>query len=134
MTWNDGISKMMGDFLDSIGDLGTVARKTAEGVIDTEAEGFRKQVEPRIPVDTGGLKESFTLEKCNDSGKDWYGYRAGFDGNTPRGEPYEKIANIQNYGNSRVAGTLFVTKAIKKLKGMDDRIEARIEAEVSKRT
>lgn len=134
MTWNDGISKMMGDFLDSIGDLGTVARKTAEGVIDTEAEGFRKQVEPRIPVDTGGLKESFTLEKCNDSGKDWYGYRAGFDGNTPRGEPYEKIANIQNYGNSRVAGTHFVTKAIKKLKGMDDRIEARIEAEVSKRT
>lgn len=134
MTWNDGISKMMGDFLDSIGDLGTVARKTAEGVIDTEAEGFRKQVEPRIPVDTGGLKESFTLEKCNDSGKDWYGYRAGFDGNTPRGEPYEKIANIQNYGNSRVAGAHFVTKAIKKLKGMDDRIEARIEAEVSKRT
>lgn len=133
MTWNDGISKMMGDFLDSIGDLGVVARKTAEGVIDTEAEGFRKQVEPRIPVDTGGLKESFTLEKCNDSGKDWYGYRAGFDGNTPRGEPYEKIANIQNYGNSRVAGTHFVTKAIKKLKGMDDRIEARIEAEVSKR-
>lgn len=134
MAWNDGLSKMMGDFLDSLGDLGTVARETAEGVIDTEAEGFRKNVEPRIPVDTGGLKNSFTFEKQTDAGSDWYGYRAGFDGNTPRGEPYEKIANIQNYGNAHLAGTHFVTKAIKKLKGMDGRIEARIEAELSKRT
>lgn len=134
MAWNDGISKVMGDFIDSLGNLGTIARETAEGVIDTEAEGFRKNVEPKIPVDTGGLKNSFNFEKCTDKGEDWYGYRAGFDGNAPRGESYEKIANILNYGTVNIAGTHFVTKAVRKLKGMDERIEARIEAELSKRT
>ena len=134
MSWNDGITKEMSEYLDGLSDVGTKARKVGEQVIDEEVREFSNRVVPKIPVKTGGLKAAYKETKITDNGKNWYGYEVGFEGNAPNGESYEKIANIQNYGTPRRAGSFFITNAVKKLKGMSDRIEARIEAEISKRT
>ena len=86
---------------------------------------------------------SFNLTRI-DRGKGWYGYEAEFVGVSPEGVPYQKIANMLNYGREAgsdanhkwgaISGTHFISVAVKKLKGMDDRIEARIAAKLAKRT
>lgn len=129
MAWNDGITEEMSEFLNSVSSAASKARKIGEQVIDTEVQQFSGNVEPRIPVDTGGLKASYTVEK-DTSRKNWYGYNVEFKGNAPNGEPYQKIANILNYGTPHIAGTFFITNAVKRLKGLTDRINARIEAEL----
>ena len=44
-----------------------------------------------------------------------------YEGNDENGEPYAKIANILNSGSSTIRPRKFITKAVKKLKGMDAR-------------
>lgn len=134
MAWNDGVTSELSKFIESLGDLGEVATEVAKSVIDTEVSQFSSSIESKIPIKTGGLKASFNLSKVTDAGSSYYGSSAAFEGNAPNGEPYQKIANVLNYGTENQAGTQFVSKAIHKLKGMDGRIEARIEAEISKRT
>lgn len=134
MAWNDGITQEMADFLDGVSRAASGVRKIAEGVIDGEVQSFSERVTARVPVATGGLRNSFKVERDTSRGRNWYGYDASFEGNAPNGEPYEKIANILNYGTPHMAGTQFVSNAVRKLKGMDDRIEARIETELSQRT
>lgn len=129
MAWNDGITKEMSEFLNAVASSASRARQIGEEVIDTEVKEFSGKVEPRIPIDTGGLQASYSVEK-DTSDKNWYGYNVEFKGNAPNGEPYQKIANILNYGTPHRAGTFFITNAIKRLKGMTDRINARIEAEL----
>lgn len=134
MSWNDGITKEIGDFLNGVANALEGVRKIAEGVIDSEAMALKERILERVHSPTGGLRSAFKIERKTDNGPNWHGYTFGFEGNAPNGEPYEKIANIQNYGWKHRAGTQFVSNAIRKLKGMDGRIEARIEAELSKRT
>jgi uncharacterized protein YoaH (UPF0181 family) len=50
-----------------------------------------------------------------------------YEGNAPDGTPYAKIANVLNGGTSTVKPRRFVTKAIRKLKGLDDRAAKRFE-------
>lgn len=139
MAWNDGISKELSDFLASASDINGATKLAFESVIDEEVQGYEKRIQQSAPVKTGGLRASFTVKREFDR-RNWYGYNAEFEGNAPNGEPYEKIANVLNYGRpagdngGAVAGTFFVTKSIRKLKGMDERIEARIAAELAKRT
>lgn len=133
MAWNDGITQELSEFLNGIRAVGPQARKAAEQVIDTEVQSFSDNVEPRIPERTGGLKRSYKVMK-DTSRRNWYGYSILFDGNAPNGEPYEKIANIANYGTPYRAGSFFITKAIKRLRGMDSRIEARIAVEIEGKT
>lgn len=138
MAWNDGITKQLSDFLQTYSDIDAVTKQAFESVIDEEAGKFERQIQGSVPVKTGGLKASFKVERNIDR-RNWYGYNAEFEGNAPNGEPYQKIANILNYGRpaddnaGAIAGTFFVTKTIRKLKGMDDRIKARIEAELIKK-
>lgn len=132
MAWNDGITEELSSFLDGVKRAGAKARKIGEQVIDEEVKTFSLAVEPKIPENTGGLKRSFTVQRDTSRGFGWYGYSVTFVGNAPNGEPYEKIANIENYGTPYRAGSFFITKAIKGLRGMDARIEARIEAEMEK--
>lgn len=134
MAWNDGITKELSDYMDGLLDLGDAAVEAAKSVIDTEVAEYSKNVESKIPVKTGGLKASFSTTKVTDRGRNYYGSDVSFNGNAPNGEPYQKIANVLNYGDEHHAGTQFVSNAIRKLKGMDDRINARIEEEISKRT
>lgn len=133
MAWNDGITEEMSELLQGVAEVSQNAREIAEGVIDEEVKLFSERVERKIPVDTGGLKRAFTVKKDTGRGKNWYGYSATFEGNAPNGEPYQKIANIRNHGTPRKAGTFFITNAVKKLKGMTNRINARIDAELEKK-
>lgn len=139
MSWNDGITEELSEFLQGLSDLDACTKLAFESVIDEEAEKFKQQVQNSTPVKTGGLKASFKVERGFDR-KHWYGYNAEFEGNAPNGEPYQKIANVLNYGkpadehSGAIAGSHFITKAVSRLKGMDERIEARIVAELAKRT
>lgn len=78
------------------------------------------------PKRTGGLVRSLQSIQIT-ARKNYYGYEITFDGFDKDGTPYQKIANILNYGTSKTQGTRFVNKAVRKLKGMDDRIAARAE-------
>lgn len=137
--WNDGISKELSDFFKGVDGLDEQAMGAFRGAIDDEVKSYDNRIQSSVPVRTGGLRSSFKVEK-ETSRRNWYGYRAEFEGEAPNGEPYQKIANVLNYGKpaddngGAIAGTFFVTKAIRKLQGMDERIEARIEAELIKRT
>ncbi len=133
MSWNDGISAELSEYLENVGQGINRCRKVAEEVIDSEVEQFCDRVSSKIPVDTGGLAKSFTKTK-DSSNPSWYGYVVEFKGNAPNGEPYQKIANILNYGSYTRSGLFFIDNATRRLKGMTDRINARIDAELSKAT
>lgn len=139
MSWNDGISKELSEFLTGTLEIGEATEQAFKSVIDGEVQTYENSIQAGVPIRTGGLKASFTVSKAQGR-RNWYGYSAEFEGNAPNGEPYQKIANILNYGkpaddhSGAIAGTHFISKAIRKLKGMDDRIEARISAEIAKRT
>ncbi len=138
MAWNDGISEAISQELQKATDLNVVTKDAFMSVIDEEVKAYERGIKDNTPERTGGLKRSFKITNMYSS--KWYGYSAEFEGNAPNGEPYQKIANILNYGkpaddhSGAIAGTHFISKAIRKLKGMDDRIEARIAAEIAKRT
>jgi hypothetical protein len=45
----------------------------------------------------------------------------GYEGNDPNGTPYVKDANILDYGTSKIEPKRFITKAVRKLRGFDDK-------------
>jgi hypothetical protein len=136
---NDGITSQLDDFLNGLETKVPEAYVEAlKEVIDEEFTTFSDEIKRNTPVDTGELKKSFSVEKIDHHGR-YYGYRAEFKGNNAQGVPYEKLANILNYGATIggkkphvIAPTFFISKAIRKLKGMDGRIEARASAKVAK--
>lgn len=140
MSWSDGITKEMSEMLETIlNGMGDEAKQAAKEVIDEEAQRFATTVRDKTPVRTGGLAAAFKLGKISTK-QNWYGYSAEFAGSSPDGTPYQKIANILNYGiaagdgHGAIAGAHFISAATSKLKGMDDRIEARIASKLAKRT
>ena len=131
MAWNDGISKELSEAFHELGKCGDIAIEATKEVIDEEAQKFEENIKKNTPVQTGGLRDS--LERGKIKSSNYYGYEVNFEGNAPNGQPYQKIANIINYGSASgdKAGTMFISKAVKKLKGMDKRIEARIESKIA---
>ncbi|MDR1906529.1 MAG: hypothetical protein LBQ27_06445 [Clostridiales bacterium] len=81
------------------------------------------------PVDTGNLAGSLTKADISTSKK--YGYRLSYEGVDKYGTSLEKVANILNYGSSTIKPRKFVTKAIRKLKGLDDRAGKRFETKIN---
>lgn len=125
MSWNDGISKELNDYFESIQNFGEQAVAALQEQIDIEADEFRQVLEQTSPKGaTLGLLNSLRKTKLV-ARRNWYGYSVEFEGSNRKGEPYQKIANILNYGTSNIKGTRFISRAIRKLKGMDDRIAQR---------
>lgn len=147
MAWNDGITKQISEFINDLNELGDIAVEVGHQVIDEEVTAFTQIVSATTPIDKGDLKRALKVRRLN-KGSKWYGYSVSYEGENKDGESYEKIANILNYGraagifttNGRrgkygaITGTFFLTKAIKSLKGLSWKIEARIEGEIAKRT
>ena len=132
MSWNDGINKEMSEYFNSITEKTEQAVEAIKEQIDIEAEEFRKQLEQTAPKGaTLGLLNSLRKTKLVVRRK-WYGYSVEFEGYNKKGEPYQKIANILNYGTSTIQGTRFISRAIRKLKGMDERIENRFKTKLNK--
>ena len=132
MSWNDGINKEMSEYFNSLTEKTEQAVEAIKEQIDIEAEEFRKQLEQTAPKGaTLGLLNSLRKTKLVFRRK-WYGYSVEFEGYNKKGEPYQKIANILNYGTSTIQGTRFISRAIRKLKGMDERIENRFKTKLNK--
>ena len=130
--WNDGISKQLDGLLDSMSkEIPEEYIDALKEVIDEEVGSYKQNINGNVPIDTGGLKSSFTVEKIIK--QNYYGYRAYFKGDNKNGVPNEKIANILNYGTEKIYGTFFIDRAIRKLKGMGKRIEKKAEKNIAKR-
>jgi hypothetical protein len=121
----DGVTKELAEYFEKLERLGDMAVEAVKEQIDIEADRAETEIRDGTPTDTGGLARSLIRTKI-DNGKK-YGYRLEYDGNNDKGEPYEKIANILNSGSSTIAPRRFITKAVKKLKGMDDRAAQRFD-------
>ncbi len=132
MAWNDGISKEIGEYFEKIEANIDQAVDAIKEQVDIEAEDFRKEMELTAPRGaTLGLLNSLRKTKIIKK-RNWYGYSVEFEGYNKKGEPYQKIANILNYGTSSIQGTRFISRAIRKLKGMDERIARKFETKITK--
>ena len=123
--YNDGLTEALGDYFEELGKVGDKAVESLKEQIDIEADGVERELESNTPEATGGLRAS--LKRSTLSGGGRYGYRLEYEGNAPDGTPYAKIANIQNSGTSNMKPRRFITKAVRKLKGLDDRAAKRFE-------
>jgi hypothetical protein len=129
-SWNDGVSKQLADYFESIGEYSEFAVNAIKEQIDIETEKLVLQLEQTTPRGaTLGLLNSLRKSKITVK-YNWYGYSIEFEGQNRKGVPYQKIANILNYGTSYIKGTRFIDKAIRNLKNMDDRIYARFQNKI----
>lgn len=141
MAWNDGITKELSDFINEISKSGDVAIETFKDTIDTAVKSYSNNLSNSVAAihtgGTGGLKNSLTTEPVTDRGSQFYGSRVHFKGENRQGVPYEKIANVLNYGRAAgvsssgrryggIAGSFFISKEVKKLKGLSKRIDDNI--------
>jgi len=124
--YNDGLTKVFGDYFEELGKVGDKAVESLKEQIDIEADGVERELIDNTPEgETGGLKAS--LKRSEIKGGNRYGYRLEYEGNAPDGTPYAKVANILNSGTSTIKPRRFITKAVRKLKGLDDRAARRFE-------
>lgn len=131
-SWNDGVSKQLSEYFDEISDFGDKAIEAIQEQIDIEVEKLVKVLEETTPRGaTLGLLNSIRQSKIT-ARRNWYGYSVEFQGQNRKGVPYQKIANILNYGTSTIKGTRFINKAIHNLKGMDARIYERFQSKINK--
>lgn len=131
----------MNDFLDSATAAGDLALEAFKQTIDEATREYAVKVTDNVNaqhVDTGALAASFTVEPVTDRGSKFYGHRAEFKGDNQRGVPFQKIANVLNYGRpakktragrayGAIAGSNFIGEAIRRLRGLDYRINQNIE-------
>jgi hypothetical protein len=121
----DGVTKQLEEYFESLGRLGDLAVEAVKEQIDIETERTEAELRQNTPKKTGGLAASLTRTNINTPKR--YGHRLEYAGADENGVPYEKVANILNYGTSTIAPRRFVTRTVKKLKGLDDRAAARFE-------
>lgn len=128
------------DYLSDIGKLGEAAREAFKQQIDKEAEDFRQfiinELKSISSFNTAGLIENFTKTKIDTGDK--YGYAFEFTGNVVQtGAAYAAIANYLNSGTytkgrgqekiRRIEPTYFLTRGVRRLKGLNERAYARFE-------
>ena len=121
--YNDGLTQSLGAYFDELKNIGNKAVDAIKEQIDEETDTVERELQTNTPVKTGGLKSSLKRTKIN--AKTRYGYRLEYEGDAPDGTPYAKIANVKNNGSSTIKAKRFMTKAVKKLKGLDDRAAKR---------
>lgn len=132
MSWNDGISKQLEEYFNELGTFGDKAIEAVQEQIDIEIDKLVRQLQETTPRGkTLGLLNSLRNTKIT-TRRNWYGYSVEFEGQDRKGTPYQKIANILNYGTSSIKGTRFLTKAIHNLKDMDSRIYERFQNKINK--
>lgn len=132
MAWNDGVSKELEEYFNNIGTFGDKAIEAVKEQIDIEVNKLILQLETTTPRGaTLGLLNSLRNSRIT-AKRNWYGYSVEFVGQDRKGVPYQKIANILNYGTSFIKGTRFITKAIHNLKNMDERIYERFQTKIKK--
>jgi hypothetical protein len=126
----DGVTKRLAEYFERLETLGDIAVESLKEQIDLEAAGVEAAIRDNVPINTGGLKNSLTRTDIDTPRR--YGKRLEFEGENADGVPYAQIANILNYGTSTIKPRRFVTKAVKRLNGLDGRAAKRFEEKVKK--
>lgn len=121
--YNDGLTEALGSYFEELEKVGDLAIESLKEQIDIETDSVERELMDNTPEVTGGLKAS--LKRAQLQGGSRYGYRLEYEGNAPDGTPYGKVANILNSGTSTIKPRRFITKAVRKLKGLDDRAAQR---------
>ena len=122
----DGVTKALADYFEKLENLGDMAVEAVKEQVDIESDRTESEIRDGTPEGkTGGLVRSLNRTKIDTPKK--YGYRMEYEGENTDGVPYAKIANILNSGSSTVKPRRFIFKAVKKLKGLDDRAAQRFE-------
>lgn len=125
-TYNDGLTEALGGYFEELQKIGGLAVEAIKEQIDIEADGVERELINTTPKgETSGLKKS--LRRTKIQGVNRYAYLLEYEGNAPDGTPYVKIANILNSGTSTIKPRCFITKAVRKLKGLGDRAAKRFE-------
>ena len=123
--YGDGLTEALGGYFEELKTVGDKAVEALKEQIDIEAEQVERELIENTPENTGGLKAS--LRKTDAKRGSRYVYRLEYEGTAPDGTPYAQIANVLNGGTSTVKPRRFITKAVKRLKGLDDRAAKRFE-------
>lgn len=118
---NDELNKFMEE---SLKPLGNAAIEATKEVIDEEARSLYENIKAGTPVRTGGLVGSLAIKRKTDK-PNRYGYVVAYEGYNEQGVPYSKIARTLNKGTKTISAIRHIDRAIRKLKGIDDRIVQR---------
>jgi len=110
--------------------VGKASYESIKETITSEANQVFEDIKNTTPVKTGGLKNSLTIEEVKDDKNSRYGYTIFYDGYNQQGTPYSKIGATLNKGTSKIPATRHIDKAVKKLKGLDDRIAEKFKEKV----
>ena len=121
----EDFTTLLGEYLEELETVGGKAIASVKEQIDYEAERTESEIRKHAP---GSLKVAFTSSKISNSTR--YGYRLEFIGNHKDGTPNAKIANILNHGTSTLKPRRFITRAVRKLRGLDDRAAQRFENKI----
>lgn len=123
---NDGFTESLAEMFEDLTHTGDKAIEAVKEQIDIEAKEVEQALQSSTPVGkTGRLSKSLTKKQISDNNR--YGYTLTYEGEDENGNSYEKIANVLNYGSSTLKPRKFITRAVKKLKGLDDRAAQRFE-------
>lgn len=125
------VTELFDEFYNNVlGKVGDVTQQAIQEEVDKFSDQFEKDVIDSIPNKTSGLLKSFRKVKL--PREKWYGYDFEFVGVNENGVPYQKIANILNYGREAgfskgvkygdISPRKFMSKAVRKLKKLDNAI------------
>ena len=128
--YHDGLTKALGEFFEELQTVGDKAIEAIKEQVDEDTDGVERELISNTPEDTGGLRASLRRTQITKGSR--YGFRLEYEGNAPDGTPYAKVASVLNSGSSTVKPRRFITKAVKKLKGLDDRAQKRFEEKIKK--
>ena len=112
--------------------VGKAAYEAIQEVVTEEAQRCYEEIKEETPERTGGLKASLEIEKVDDNNNSRYGYKIDYKGYDSKGVAYSYIGRSLNKGTSRIPAKKHIDKAVRKLKGMDDRINQRFIEKVDK--
>jgi len=112
--------------------LAPTVKAAIKGQIDEEADKCLRKMAEGTPVRTGALKASLRKKKVDTVKK--YGWSIDYEGYDEHGQPFSEIARTLNKGGpaDNYEATHHIDAAVHELKGMDERIVARIETSVEK--
>ena len=111
-------------YLVEVKKTGVYAIEATKEVVDEESDKLLANIQKNTPVRTGALRDSLKKTKV-DSIRGRYGYTVDYDGYNAAGQAYSKIGRTLNKGTVNIKPVKQIDKAVRKLKGMDIKIEAR---------
>jgi hypothetical protein len=126
------VNDELDSFLENLSHIGRDAISATTEVIDEESTLLFENIKASTPVRTGGLKNSLVKRRKTDNHAR-YGYIIEYAGYNEQGVPYSKIARTLNKGTKTVSATRHIDRAIRKLKGLDDRIYERYLEKIKRR-